>query len=264
VDGFLHSIEHGMFVRTRGVAHARAIVYIHGLGESGLCFERLAHHPALAAYRHVIPDLPGYGRSAWTPRIASLPELAELVAGWLAARGEPSPVLVGHSMGGVIGVLLCDRHPHAVGAFVDVEGNVSIGDCTGSAIAAAQPLLEFTGGGFDRQRDQVYADGASDRALRGYYASMRLADPRAFHQHSRELVEASRDESMAARLVAIAAKVPLVYVAGVPRGAAPRTLELLDARAIPTVRVAPAGHWPFLDQPDAVARAIADLAARVA
>jgi pimeloyl-ACP methyl ester carboxylesterase len=262
VDGFLHSIEHGMFVRTRGVAHARAILYIHGLGESGLCFERLAHHPALAAYRHLIPDLPGYGRSAWTPTIAGLAEVAELLAGWLAARGEPAPIVVGHSMGGVIGVELVERHRHAVGGFVNVEGNVSIGDCTGSAIAAAQTLLEFTGGGFERHREQIYADGASDRALRGYYASMRLADPRAYHQHSRELVDASRDESMAGRLTAIAAKVPLVYVAGVPRGAAARTLELLAERAIPTVRVEPAGHWPFVDQPDAVAAAIAELASR--
>lgn len=260
MDGFLHSLEHGMFVRTRGVAHARALVYIHGLGESGLCFERFAHHPALAAYRHVIPDLPGYGRSAWTPRVASLAEHADAIAAWLSARGEPAPIVVGHSMGGVIGVLLAEQHPHAAGAFVNIEGNVSIGDCTGSAVAAAQTLLELVGGGFDRFRDETYAAGAADRARRGYYASMRLADPRAFHAHAQELVALSRDEGMAARLAAIAAKRKLLYIAGVPGGAAARTLELLAERAIPTVQIDGAGHWPFVDDPGAVAAAISRFA----
>jgi pimeloyl-ACP methyl ester carboxylesterase len=244
-----------MFVRSRGPAGARAIVWIHGLGESGLCFEQVAAHEALAGYRHVIPDLPGYGRSEWRERIASLTELADELAAWMS--GERAPILVGHSMGGVIGVALAERHPAAVGAFVNVEGNVTIGDCTSSAIAAAESLEQFVGGGYARLCDRIYDGGATDRALRGAYASMRFADPRGYHAHARELVDVSRDEAMIDRLVAIAARTPTLYVAGVPGGAAARTLELLDAHAIETARIEPAGHWPFIDQPDAVARAIA-------
>src|SRR5258706_725558 len=94
VDGFLRSVEHDLFVRTRGPRGAPAVVYVHGLGESGLCFERLAQHPALAHLRHVVPDLPGYGRSPWPPLATSLAELADHLAGWLALRGEPAPVIV--------------------------------------------------------------------------------------------------------------------------------------------------------------------------
>jgi len=133
VDGFLQSIEHGMFVRTRNAMGARALIYVHGLGESGLCFERFAHHPALAGFRHVIPDLPGYGRSAWPAQAEPLDAVAEHVAGWLAARGEVAPIVIGHSMGGVIATRIAARHPHLVGGVVDVEGNVSLGDCTFSA-----------------------------------------------------------------------------------------------------------------------------------
>ena len=248
-----------MSVRTRG--RGRAIVYIHGLGESGLCFDELAAEPTLAGFRHVIVDLPGYGRSPWPAVAPSLVELAEVVASGLDAwRGdERAPIVVGHSMGGVIGAILCERHA-AVGAFVNIEGNVTPGDCTASAVAARQSLADFVAGGFDTLRDTTYAEGVRDVAKRGYYASMRFADPRSFHRHARELVAISDDESMAERLAAIAVRVPLVYVAGVPGGAAARTLAVLAERAIGTVRVEPAGHWPFVDRPDVVANAIKSLA----
>jgi pimeloyl-ACP methyl ester carboxylesterase len=258
---FADSDEHELRVRRAG-AGTRAIAYVHGLGESSRCFEELAAHPALAGWRHVLVDLPGYGGSPRPARDRSFTELADLVAGWLRAR-EPSAFLVGHSMGGVIGTALAERHPDAIAAFVNVEGNVSPGDCTFSAVAASQQADAFAAGGFDRLRDSVRERGATDRALRGAHPSMMMADARAYHAHARELVEVSADESMAARLATVAARVPLVYVAGVPGGAAARTLELLEARAIPTVRVEPAGHWPFVDQPDAVAEAIRALAARV-
>jgi pimeloyl-ACP methyl ester carboxylesterase len=262
VDGFLHSIEHGMFVRTRGTTAGRALVYLHGLGESGLSFERFAHHPALARFRHVIPDLRGYGRSPWPAHAASLDDVAGHVAGWLAARGEQHPIVIGHSMGGVLGVLLAESYPHALGGLVDIEGNASLGDCVFSGRAASCSLPEFIGGGFDELRERVYLDGRDDPALRGYYASMRFADPRVFHRHAQDLVDASRDESMATRLAAL--QVPRVVIAGVPGGLAARSLALLDAAAVPTVRIEPAGHWPFIDQPDPVAAAIVELVARCA
>ena len=258
---FVESDEHELRVRRAG-AGARAIVFVHGLGESSRCFEELAAHPALAEHRHVLVDLPGYGRSPRPARASSLAGLADLLAAWLA-RHEPGAILVGHSMGGVIGTILCEGHPGAIAAFANLEGNVSPGDCTFSALAAAQQEDAFAAGGFDRLRDQVRERGAADPALRGAHPSMLEADARTYHAHARELVAISADESMAARLAAIAARTPLVYVAGVPGGAAPRTLELLAERAIPTVRVEPAGHWPFVDQPGTVAAAIRALADRL-
>jgi pimeloyl-ACP methyl ester carboxylesterase len=258
---FAESDEHKLRVR-RAAAGGRALVYVHGLGESSRCFEELAAHPVLAGRRHVLVDLPGYGRSPRPAPARSLTELADLVAGWLGAR-EPGATLVGHSMGGVIGTILCERHPGALGAFVNVEGTVSPGDCTFSALAAVQQREAFAAGGFDRLREVVRERGAADRALLGAHASMILADARAYHAHACELVALSADESMAARLAAIAARTPTLYVAGVPGGAAARTLELLDAHAIATARIEPAGHWPFVDQLDAVAEAIHAFAARV-
>jgi pimeloyl-ACP methyl ester carboxylesterase len=55
-----HSFEHGMFVRDyRPEGGGPVLVWIHGLGESGLCFEHVVGEPELADRHCIVPDLPG-------------------------------------------------------------------------------------------------------------------------------------------------------------------------------------------------------------
>jgi pimeloyl-ACP methyl ester carboxylesterase len=233
------------------------LLWLHGLGESGRCFEAIAAHPALAGAGALIPDLPGYGRSERPPSPLPLVAIADHLAGWLAARGAPPVVVVGHSMGGVIGVHLAERHPARVARLVDVDGNVSLGDCTYSGRAAAFDDAGFAARGFAEMVAYVDDRAISDAAHRSYAISIRLADPATFLLHARELVSESEPETMAARLAALS--VPVTYVAGAPGGACPRTRELLDGAGIATIAIEPAGHWPYLDQPDGFAAALAGL-----
>ena len=89
-------------------------------------------------------------------------------------------------------------------------------------------------------------------AQRGYYASLRQADPATYHLNSRELIELSaRPGDLADRLAAL--RVPRAYIAGAPGGASATSRGLLDQARVPVIEVAPSGHWPFIDQPDAFA-----------
>ena len=106
-------------------------------------------------------------------------------------------------------------------------------------------------------RGFVWDGGATSEALRGYHASMCFADPRTFHRHARELVELSEPETMAVRLAHL--PVPVTYVAGAPDGACARSRDLLDGAGVATIEIAPAGHWPFIDQPGVFAGAVATL-----
>jgi len=256
-----HGVERNLFVRAYGPAgKSPALVWIHGLGESGLCFEKIVGHPRLKPLRHLVPDLPGYGRSAWPENPMTLDAVTEHVALWLSERGEVPVVLVGHSMGGYVGQILAENHPKLLAAFVNVEGNISGDDCTVSAQAAAQALDAFVSDGFDKILDSVYRAGASDPALRGACASLRLCDPRTFHLHARELVRASREETLAPRLAHL--RMPALFIAGQPGGAAKRSLDMLAEAHVRTVAIGPSGHWPFIDQSDLFADALREFLGR--
>jgi pimeloyl-ACP methyl ester carboxylesterase len=231
------------------------VIWLHGLGESSLCFAAISRHPALHHFRHRLIDLPGYGRSPWPAEPYRLDEAATELASWLATDGEPA-ILIGHSMGGVLAQLIAERAPAQVRAVIDVDGNLSLGDCTFSGKAAAIPLTAFIAKGFDDLRDSVYTDGLTRPPLRGYHASMRFADPRVFHRHSLDLLELSTPEDLARRLAAL--PMPSLYIAGSPEGASAHSKELLVTASARWKIIESSGHWPFLDQPEAFAAAVAE------
>lgn len=238
----------GLSLRRQGTAPQPTLLYIHGLGESGLCFEGIMTHPRLRDFHHLAPDLPGYGKTPWPPRVPDLQEHALTLEGWIRGR-DPGPlIVVGHSMGGVIGQLLCEASPELVRGFVDVEGNLSIDDCSHSAKIAAYEEQEFVSRARFSYYEALYQSGREDPALQTYYASTRMCDPRVLHRNAHELVELSRGEGLASRLAAL--EVPRVYLLGEPRGTAERSQALLRQAGIEPRSVGPAGHWPFLDQPE--------------
>jgi pimeloyl-ACP methyl ester carboxylesterase len=244
-----------MFVREIGAGSGGpAVLWLHGLGGSGSAFEAVAGHPRMARRRHLIPDLPGYGESAWARQPLGLADHGALLAAWLSQRGEEGVRLVGHSMGGVVGQILAEEHPGVLSAFVNVEGNLSPADCTVSGQAAAQPLEAFLAGGFEAMLETTRKAGERDPVLRAYHASMSRCDPRAYHRNALELVEQSARQDLARRLASLT--IPACYLAGVPGGAPPRSLDLLEEAGRPAIKIRPSGHCPFLDQPGAFAEAL--------
>ena len=239
------SLEHGMSVRRTG--DGPELVWIHGLGESAESFVRCT--AAMPGWTHVLPDLPGYGRSPWGAPFG-LAELAAQLAAWL---GERAPAFViGHSMGGVVATLVAERAP--LRGIVDIEGNLSAGDCVYSGRAAAFSLDDFVARGFDELRDAVFEEAIAAPAERAYHAALVFASPRAFHRHATDLVALSVTEELAPRLARL--RVPVLYVAGVPDGICARSRELLDVHRIRWVPLSPAGHWVYADQRDAFVTAV--------
>jgi len=259
-DEHRHDAARGIFVRRRsGPDDAPHLVWLHGLGESGLCFESIALLPPLDRFTHWILDLPGYGRAPWPAMPPGIDDTTARVIDWLGELGRPA-VLLGHSLGGVIALRVAQGAPERVAALIDVEGNKSIGDCTFSGQAVDVELDEFVGVRFEAMLAHIYRASTDEAALRGYYASLRLCDRRTFHRQANELVALSRGESLAAELAAL--PMPATYIAGNPGGACPRSRALLAATTARVIEIAPAGHWPFIDQPRAFAGAAWEAAQR--
>ncbi|HOO38023.1 MAG TPA: alpha/beta hydrolase [Deltaproteobacteria bacterium] len=224
------------------------IVYIHGLGESGLCFERLIADDRLQRWTHIVPDLPGYGKSPWPDNPVTPEDLSDLLAQWLNEQGIRNSIIIGHSMGGVIGMIVCERHPKCAGAFINIEGNVSYDDCTISRTITATGPEEFISHGKENLLNKIYQGGFRDRTLRTYYASLMMCDPRTLYFNSKELVEISKSEEIPRRLGRL--EVPTVYLLGSPRGTGAYSRSLLDAAGVKWMAIEDCGHWPFIEQQD--------------
>ena len=109
-----------MHARTGGSGPGPRVVLVHGLAVS---HRYLMPTAALLGRRHPVgvPDLPGFGLSAEPGRVLGTRELADALAGWLAATGAGPVVLLGNSYGCQVIVDLVVRAP-AVAAAVVLAG----------------------------------------------------------------------------------------------------------------------------------------------
>lgn len=101
---------HDVVATRAGTPGAPAYVLVHGIGVSGRYFGPLTDE--LAEVGDVlVPDLPGFGRSARPREVLSIAAHARVVAALVAEHGLVAPVVVGHSMGCQIVAELLAVHP---------------------------------------------------------------------------------------------------------------------------------------------------------
>ncbi|GCE30763.1 alpha/beta hydrolase [Dictyobacter alpinus] len=94
-----------------------AIILLHGVTDSGLCWTHVAH--ALEQdYRVIMPDARGHGRSDRVTGEFSTEMLADDVAGLIQVLQLEEPILLGHSMGGMTALTVAARYPNLVRAIL--------------------------------------------------------------------------------------------------------------------------------------------------
>jgi 3-oxoadipate enol-lactonase len=105
------------------------LVFLHGIGGAAR-----AWHGQITAfgdrYRALAWDMPGYGGSAPLPNV-SIATLADALQDFLQAIGGQRPVLVGHSIGGMIVQQWLIQHPRAAAAVVLAQTSPAFGRAEG-------------------------------------------------------------------------------------------------------------------------------------
>ena len=111
------------FVGGRGPS----LVLVHGLGGAASNWVELA--PALVrSYRVLALDLPGHGGSSPLPAAPSLTPFADVAASVAEREGLLPAAVVGHSLGGLVGLRLALRRPDAVrGLLLAASAGISSG-----------------------------------------------------------------------------------------------------------------------------------------
>lgn len=101
----------GARIRLFAAGDGPPLLLIHGFGGAAWNFDELV--PLLPGRRLLVPDLPGHGGSDPLPA-PSLAAFADVLAELLTAEGVEQTDVLGHSLGGVVGLRLAVRHPQRV------------------------------------------------------------------------------------------------------------------------------------------------------
>jgi pimeloyl-ACP methyl ester carboxylesterase len=187
---------------------------------------------------------------------------------FIADNALKAPRVIGHSMGGLLGLMLARAHPEDVGALMVVDALPYVGDIfvPGATVAQVEPqakaMRDAMAGAYGKPADTATAAAiAASQALKpesrttvaGYIAQ---ADPRVAAQAMYEDMTTDLRPAMAA----IETPVTLVYPwsAAMPqeRADAFYRAEYAGAPHVAFVPVADSGHFVMLDQPQAFAAAV--------
>jgi pimeloyl-ACP methyl ester carboxylesterase len=223
----------------------------------GLTFDRTMWHPALAELAGLDPgrqvlalDLPGHGESPPWPGY-DLEPIADAIHQAAAEAGLSSPVLAGHSAGGVIATIYAARYPAR--GVVNVDQPLQVEPFAQLVRSLVGPLR---GPGFEQVWGQFEASlgiGLLPQRAQDLLQSARYVRQDLVTGYWRELLDGPPGElarKTADGLAAVRdAKVPYLFVAGHEPGE--EYLGWLN-RELPQAEVTVwpgSGHFPHLAQP---------------
>jgi len=242
-----------------GPAAAVPVMFLHGIGGAARVFQAQLDHFG-GRYRAIAWDMPGYGRSTPLP-LVTIDALAGALGGFIDELGLERPVLVGHSLGGMIVQRLLSRAPRAARAVVLAQTSAAFGsgDPAWQAEFLSARLGPLDAGhGMAELADAMVAGLAAPGADPATLALARDAMAQTLDSSYRDSVMALR--GFDAREALARLEVPVLVLAGSADTAAPVAgMERMAAR-IPGasfVTLEGAGHLAFLEQPAAFNAALA-------
>ena len=144
------------------------LLFVHGLAHAAWCWEPWMDAVAEAGYHAVAVSLRGHGGSGGRLRAARLGEYADDVVRTAAALPRP-PVLVGHSMGGLVVQVAMGRYAApAVVLMAPVPAHPAVVALAHIARQHPQDALRLIAGGTLPLRPEYLFEGLPAERARGY------------------------------------------------------------------------------------------------
>ncbi|MDM8552668.1 alpha/beta fold hydrolase [Desulfobacterales bacterium HSG2] len=194
-ESFLKIGDDYLFFRSNEMLPNReTLLFVHGLGESGLCFQEVFEDKRFNNYNVLVPDLIGYGRSSnsetgnynFDSHVFRLSKLIE-------SYQINNIILIGHSMGGDITTLLCKEDREGlIKKYVNIEGDITQFDIfiSNQAVKAYEEN-RFNEWFYDEFiNSEIYESfGKNYRSCRRYHASLYFCRAETFLSNAQELLK---------------------------------------------------------------------------
>ena len=248
---FLYLEEFDATIRWVDIGSGAPILFLPGLSMPVAAgFAAVAADPALQGRRKILLDYLGSGQSDHpTGFDYALESHVKTVLRVLDHLNIPSVDLVGHSMGGTVGIFLALDQPDRVRSLLVGEGNVDPGGGVMSLRVSQDGQDAFLAGGYAALLNALQAKarqgaGGADRLFAGW----QHADPRGIYGNAKALVDLPEDTF--SRFAALPMPRTFVYGAHNLTGAFTPDVpdpDRLKAHGITPLTVPDAGHAMMLD-----------------
>ena len=97
-----------------------SLIFLHGLMTNGACWTPVAHILA-EKYDVIMTDARGHGKSSVPDFGYRYEDHADDVVGLINVLGLTSPIVIGHSMGGMTAAVVASRNPRLLGGLILVD-----------------------------------------------------------------------------------------------------------------------------------------------
>lgn len=226
------------------------VVFIHGVGGSAAAWQWQLESFRAAGYAPLAVDLPGYGGREPIERI-DFEELSADVETQIATAGLDRPVLVGHSLGGMVAQTMLRRKPQGYQSVVLVGTSPAFGKAEGefqrkfvderlAPLRSGQTMPELAAG----MINGIIALGADPEGKKVAVASMAAVPPQTY-QACVEAIVTFEERANLARI-----QVPVLCLVGEFDRQAPAPMMERMAAKIPgaTYKMLPGlAHLPNLE-----------------
>ena len=250
---------HTRLVGDMGDAPPR-FVFLHGLFGRGRNWAGIARGLASHGHRSLLVDLPDHGQSPWTDRFDYL-DYADQVAATLRETCPAPVVLVGHSLGGKVAMLVALRHPLLLGGLVvvDIAPAPTAAAAEFRPVVAAMRALDLAALSTRAEADTLLAQAVPDQAER-LFLLQNLQPAHGWHwQPNLALLGDSLDTIAGWPAVNGRYDGPVLWLLGGDSGYVTAADQAPMHALFPavTTRIIPgATHWVQADRPQAVIDAL--------
>lgn len=171
------------------------IIFIHGLQGSKELFSQLISEPFLSNFDILVPDLLGFGTSSKPVDFDySVSSFARVIQELIIATGHQRAIIIGHSLGGMIGTKLLESK--SVIGLISLEGNLRLDDCGQSQEIAKLSKEEFEAVYLPQLINSLRESSAPSAAFR--LSAVQKTDPYALYQTACCIVAACRSGDLLA------------------------------------------------------------------
>ena len=223
------------------------VLYLHGLGCYKNDFMGAVDVDRLKPYTLVAFDFPGCGNSPYLANVnLGMDELVEITNIVVSELDLGDVVLIGHSMGGLVGLLYAEKYNEHVKGFIDVEGNLALEDCFFSGKIAGYGSTGFTKEVLERfQRKLAQSDS---KALREHAQALGDASEKALFDYSFSMVDYSENGNLISRFSGL--QIPKLFIYSVESSGLSYIPKLKDS-VCEVVKIPDSSHFMFYDNPKA-------------